>query len=269
LQINNDYDELSLSLSQRAYILADSLRETTHTLFYLFIGIMIYVSFGVPEAYADNPDIDFFRFWITFIIIIFSVTLMWYYIKARRLYKNFKKWNEDYLEQAYTLIFDTTLPKGNTTGEKILNLARAIFPELRSDYRHFSPDFTDHLTVFLKRKISKKQNQKISDFLNYSTGSYSFDVALKTKNGYFIVKDFKDKVVTLQDLRQLIQIIHSKFRNTYQQSNVLRVICVAKLYDQPFLKRGSLERTMKYELKTKKIDLIVQEQVGYSVLWIS
>jgi hypothetical protein len=105
--------------------------------------------------------------------------------------------------------------------------------------------------------------------LSYSVGSYTFDVVLKTENGYFIVKDFRDKVVTLQDLRQLIQIIRNKFKDKYQQSNVLRVISVAKQYNQPFLERESLERIMKYELKIKKIDLIVQEQLGYSVLWIS
>ena len=81
LQTNNDYEPSSLS--QRGDILADSLRETTRTLFYLFIGIMIYVAFGVPEAYADNPDIDFFRFWIPFTIIIFSVTLICNHRKAR------------------------------------------------------------------------------------------------------------------------------------------------------------------------------------------
>ena len=34
----------------------------------------------------------------------------------------------------YTLIFDTTIPKGNTTGEKVLSLASLIFPQLRADY---------------------------------------------------------------------------------------------------------------------------------------
>jgi hypothetical protein len=269
LQTINGNNEPSLNLSQRAYVLTDSLRETTRSLFYLFIGIMVYSVFGIPEAYSDKPAVDFFKGWIPFTIIVFSIVLIWYYSKARGLYQNFKQWNEDYLQQAYTLIFDTTIPKGNTNGEKILNLARAVFPELRSDYIQFSPAFTDHFRIYLKKKISKRQDQNISRNLSYSVGSYTFDVVLKTANGYFIVKDFRDKVVTLQDLRQLIQIIHSKFKDKYQQSNVLRVICVAKQYDQPFLERESLERIMKYELKIKKIDLIVQEQLGYSVLWIS
>ena len=47
-------------------------------------------------------------------------------------YKKLQEWDEDYLESAYILIFDTTIPKGDSTGEKVFNLAK-LFPELRAD----------------------------------------------------------------------------------------------------------------------------------------
>jgi hypothetical protein len=80
---------------------------------------------------------------------------------------------------------------------------------------------------------------------------YSLDLALKTKEGYFIVKDFKDKIVTLEDLKQLILVISNKFKDKYQRTFVFRVLCVAKEYDQPLLQQESLERQMTEELKKK------------------
>lgn len=87
--------------------------------------------------------------------------------------------------------------------------------------------------------------------------------------GYFIVKDFKDKIVTTDDLKDLVKIISSKFKNKYRRTDVFRCICVAKNYDQSFFDRESLELQMTQQLKTKfPIDLVVEENIGYSVLWV-
>jgi hypothetical protein len=46
------------------------------------------------------------------------------------------------------------------------------------------------------------------------------------------------------------------------------VISVAKEYDQSF--KESVEQQMAKELNSNiKLDLLVQEKVGYSVLWVS
>ena len=69
--------------------------------------------------------------------------------------------------------------------------------------------------------------------------------------GYFIVKDFKNKVVTEQDLQESLHVIRSKFKDKYQRSFVLRVIFVAQEYDQPFLERETLNNKMTKEIRTK------------------
>jgi len=69
--------------------------------------------------------------------------------------------------------------------------------------------------------------------------------------GYFIVKDFKNKVVTEQDLQESFHVIRSKFNDKYQRSFVLRVIFVAQEYDQPFLERETLNNKMTKEIRTK------------------
>lgn len=190
--------------------------------------------------------------------------------RSKRFYDELNTWNEEYLQSSYTLIFDTTIPKGNTTGEKVLSLASLIFPQLRADYfdYYYVANFAK---AFFKRKFTKSWKDKIEASLNYRVGQeYYLDVALRTLEGYFIVKSFGDSVVTVDNLKELIMTISNKFRNKYGRLDVFRVIVVARDYDQPFLNRESLEQMMKGELKSKfDIDLIVEEQVGYTVLWIS
>jgi hypothetical protein len=94
------------------------------------------------------------------------------------------------------------------------------------------------------------------------------DLALRTEVGYFIVKDFKGNIVTVADLKQLSRIVGGKFKNRYRKTYVFRVICVSKQYDPSFLKAKSLEEQM-IELDSNfPIDLLIEEKVGYSVLWV-
>ncbi len=140
---------------------------------------------------------------------------------------------------------------------------------MRSDL-YISPLDKPTFPSFVKALLSKKKITKnaiqgnISESLNYTIDSYVLDVAYKTDEGYFIVKDFKDQIVAPEDLRQLTRIVKEKF------TRIFRVICVAKAYDESFLNKVTLEKQMTKELKANfKIDLILEEKVGYSVLWIS
>jgi hypothetical protein len=80
----------------------------------------------------------------------------------------------------------------------------------------------------------------------------------------------QDKIVNIDDIKQLIDKTKSKFKNKYQLTHILRILIVTKNYDEPFLERASLEEIMNQKITSKlKIDLIVKENIGYSVLWIS
>ena len=266
--MQEEYKDSTPSISQRAYIIAQSLQETNKALFGLYVFIILSISLGILNAYTNPADATFFRFWLPYILVVFTPVIIWYFSRARGYSHKLKGWIEDYTEQAYILVFDTTIPKGSTTGEKILNLARNIFPELRPDYLGFSPYYTDRIKSYFRRKFGKQQDQIISESLNYKVNSYSFDLALRTDKGYFIVKDFKDKIVTFDDLKQLVQLIRGKFKDKYQRTHVFRVICVTKEYDQSF--KESLEQQMTRELSSNiKLDLLIEEKVGYSVLWVS
>jgi hypothetical protein len=145
------------SFTQRAYLIAESLRATTSTLFGLYVIVILFLSLGIVNAYSNPQDVRFFKFWLPYTIIVISPVIAWYFIRSRRYFQRLREWKDDFLEQAYILVFDTTVPKGNTSGEKILNLARAVFPELRSDYSDFLPSYTDYIRLYFKKKFGKRQ----------------------------------------------------------------------------------------------------------------
>ena len=71
-------------------------------------------------------------------------------------------------------------------------------------------------------------------------------------------------------LNFLLQKAKSKYKDKHMRTDIFRILIVSKNYDELFLNRESLERIMLEEIDTNvKIDLIVKENKGYSVLWIS
>jgi hypothetical protein len=256
----------SLSLSQRAYVIVKALKNVSRWLLYLVTGILF---FNVVSIIALSITRENLVFVTTIISIAISAYVFgWFVIKAPHEYRKLQEWDEDYLESAYILIFDTTIPKGTSTGEKVFNLAKLVFPELRSDLYIApldKPTFRSFVkALFRKKQLTRNTNHGTLQSLNYVVDSYVLDVAHKTDHGYFIVKDFKDKVVRPEELRNLTKIVKEKL------PHVFRVICVAKNYDETFLNRETLEELMTRDLKPPfKVDFIVEENVGYSVLWVS
>ena len=53
--------------------------------------------------------------------------------------------------------------------------------------------------------------------------TYTLELVQETDSGLFIIKDFKDNVVKLNDLKQLVQVIDDTFKH-----EIFRTICVAK-----------------------------------------
>ena len=269
--------EPPLSLSQRAYVITKSLRAASRILLALVIGILFFNLLAMGALTQIRADIYDISKTFLFIVVLLSIILssyivIWFLLKAPYYYSQLEKWDEDYLHSAYILVFDTTIPKGNSTGERILNLAKLVFPELRSDLytsllaKQTSSAFMSAVIqrIFTKKK-GKSEEEIISESLNQKMGTYPLDLVLKTEKGYFIVKDFKERIITIEDLKELVKVIKSKLG----EKDIFRIICVAKGYNQQLLKPETLEQQMKELDANLSIDLLVEENVGYSVLWIS
>ena len=139
--------------------------------------------------------------------------------------------------------FETSIPEGDSKVEKILNQAIHVFPTLKE----------------IQRKAKKKQS-KIPYKKDHRINGESLDGIVSTKKGDFIVK-FYDTKVSTSDLENLVNLL-SKSRD-----RIFRVLCVAKDYDEE-LQSNKLVDIMDRLPKYFKLDLIFEEESGYSMLWI-
>jgi len=96
------------------------------------------------------------------------------------------------------------------------------------------PTFISGLITKLKKKVGKSDKEDISENFDYKVDAYSFDLVLKNKalEGYFIVKDFRDKVVTLGDLQlcainkymvRLLKSLVFRFRKLFYRINPIGI----------------------------------------------
>jgi len=177
------------------------------------------------------------------VIGLLSFLFIWVTYRGKAHTQEFESIERQFIRQSYLVNFETSVPEGETRVEKILNEAIHVFPTLKE----------------VQRKAKLKQT-KIPYKLDQKFNGETIDGIVSTKKGDFIVKFF-DKTVSESDLKNLIKIL-SKSRD-----KIFRVLCVAKDYDedlQSIKLVGIMDKIPKYF----KLDLIFEEEHGYSMLWI-
>ncbi len=177
------------------------------------------------------------------VIGLLSFLFIWVTYRGKAHTEEFESIERQFIRQSYLVNFETSVPEGETRIEKILNEAIHVFPTLKE----------------VQRKAKLKQT-KIPYKLNQKFNGETIDGIVSTKKGDFIVK-FYDKTVSESDLKNLIKIL-SKSR-----AKIFRVLCVAKDYDED-LQSNKLVEIMDKIPKYFKLDLIFEEEHGYSMLWI-
>jgi hypothetical protein len=88
------------------------------------------------------------------------VLLACYLFVGPRTIRHLKYSIDEYLEQTCTVVFNTTDPILNTTGEEVLNLARQIFPELTPEFIRLSAGFEEGVKLFFRRKLVELGHQE-------------------------------------------------------------------------------------------------------------
>ncbi len=177
------------------------------------------------------------------VIALLSFLFIWVTYRGKAHTQEFESIERQFIRQSYLVNFETSVPEGETRIEKILNEAIHVFPTLKEIQRKAKSK---------QSKIPYKIDQKINDVM--------IDGIVSTKKGDFIVK-FYEKTVSEGDLKNLIEVL-SKSRD-----KIFRVLCVAKDYDED-LQSNKLVGIMDKLPKYFKLDLIFEEEHGYSMLWI-
>ena len=177
------------------------------------------------------------------VIGLLSFLFIWVTYRGKAHTLEFESIEQQFIRQSYLVNFETSVPEGTTRVEKILNEAIHVFPALKE----------------VQRKAKLKQT-KIPYKLGQKFSGETIDGIVSTKKGDFIVK-FYDKTVSESDLKNLVTIL-SKSRD-----KIFRVLCVAKDYEED-LQSNKLVGIMDNIPKYFKLDLIFEEEHGYSMLWI-
>jgi len=177
------------------------------------------------------------------VIGLLSFLFIWVTYRGKAHTLEFESIEQQFIRQSYLVNFETSVPEGTTRVEKILNEAIHVFPALKE----------------VQRKAKLKQT-KIPYKLDQKFSGETIDGIVSTKKGDFIVK-FYDKTVSESDLKNLVTIL-SKSRD-----KIFRVLCVAKDYEED-LQSNKLVGIMDKIPKHFKLDLIFEEEHGYSMLWI-
>ena len=174
------------------------------------------------------------------VIGILSFLVLWVTYRGNVHQREFESIERQFIRQSYLVNFETSLPEGDNRVEKIIHHASLVFPTLKEFQYGKTP----------KKKIKE----------NVSVNGDTVDIVLSTKKGDFVVKFYDDKV-TYDNIKSLCSSL-SKTR-----SRIFRVLCIGKDFDEN-LQSNELVDLMDALPKYFKLDLIFEEDQGYSMLWI-
>lgn len=190
---------------------------------------------------------------------IFGYFLIWTLWKGKKLRNEMDEWEQAYLDQHYVLTFETNKPKGRSNGEKIFNMAQTVFPELR-----------------MKGGGLKKVQEKIVGKDGYEFDCYGY--TNEDEPRLFVVKHFGKNKVTLEKLQEFCDkakkglpasSLKDKLKKLNEIGNpIFRIICVSEVYDEKFMNDESLQKVMDELNFDGPIDLILEKDENYSVLWV-
>ena len=173
------------------------------------------------------------------VIGILSFLVLWVTYRGNVHQKEFESIERQFIRQSYLVNFETSLPEGDSRIEKIIHHASLVFPTL-------------------KDLQSSRRSKRIKE--NVAVNGDTVDAIVSTKKGDFVVK-FYDEKVSFEKIKSLCNSL-SKSR-----TRVFRVLCIAKDFEEN-LQSNELVDLMDSLPKYFKLDLIFEEEQGYSMLWI-
>lgn len=176
------------------------------------------------------------------VIGLLSFLFLWITYRGNAYKKDLKSIENQLIRQSYLVNFETSIPEGDTRTEKILNHSCLVFPELQSLLQ------------------GKMEGKKLPYKTGQTIGGQDLDIVVSTKRGLFIVKFFDN--VSYDTLEKLSCDLAKSGKT------IFRVLCVAKNYDDE-LQSSNLSSLMQKLNLGFDMDLIFEDEQGYSMLWIN
>lgn len=209
-------------------------------------SVLAYIPY-TAEVFPADAIVTLFltQIWLTvgngIVIGLLSFLFIWVTFRGQGHKRELESIERQFIRQSYLVNFETSIPEGENRVEKILSQAASVFPTLnelqRSKYAN---------------KMKTRKNEKLGD--------ETIDAIVETKKGDFIVK-FYDKPVSFNDIKSLCDTL------TKSRPRIFRLLIVSGDFDEE-LQSNKLVDMMDSLSKYFKVDLIFEEEQGYSMLWI-
>jgi len=205
-----------------------------------------------------------------FSLILFSSIFGIRYLKSRKETKRgFVKVQSALVRRSYILNFELEESVGVSQRDKIFNHLSMVFPQINKIKKmRLKKGYTN---------IDQKSKWRIVRWFirNNRVNLYvfkNFDLSLRTPTGIFVLKIVNDKTLTFEDIENTVKDIRKKMTITglgvEDKGAIDRLIFLTKSFDDT-ISKPELDTKMKNLKRDYLIDVIKEEEFGYSTIWIN
>jgi len=156
---------------------------------------------------------------IVLVMLMLGGLAIWWFVKGKKIKNRMIEIKKQYLNNAYHYILQTSTHEISTVAEDFFDIAIEIFPELKNE------------EIKSLKKTGKELEIQTQIFEDQ--GNYELDIEQKTKEGYFLIKYFKQDTVTFIELEGFLKII----KKNYKDDDIFRIVCLAKSFDDTVSKK--------------------------------
>jgi len=194
-------------------------------------------------------------------LFIISVKLGTKFLRKRtEIKRNFLEVQADFIRRTYLMNFELVNSEGSSQKDKIFNHLCLVFPqvnEIKKKRTKQKLTSIDQPPKSIKEKFERKIRKKTFFLRDY-------DLVLGTSTGYFVIRIINDKTITFEDVKSQVEGLQKKWFN---KDILARFIILGKSFDKSF-EEPELINQMKTLKKKFYVDLIVEDDFGYSTIWI-
>lgn len=186
------------------------------------------------------------------VVGVFGFNLYWVFAK-RKTHRELLQIHSSFIHRSYVTVFEFVRPEGETKVDKLFNHLSLVFPEVEK--------FKERL--YKKHQKFSEREESLLYPKTETTDTYDFITA----TGTFLLVIFKT-TVKWEDVEKMIK-VNNRDQNIEKLfgSDIMRIIYLADEYDS-FFDTDDFVSKMKETKRKFKLDLIKENNLGYSTIWI-
>ena len=195
------------------------------------------------------------------VVTIFGFNLYWA-ITKRKTHRDLLQIHSSFIHRSYVTMFEFVRPEGETKIDKLFNHLSLVFPEVEKFKKRLEEPPWYLFWLKKHRKFSEREESLLYP-KDEKTDTWDFI----TVTGMFLLVIFK-MTVKWEDVEKMIK--ENNRDQTIEKllgSDIMRIIYLADEYDS-FFDTDNFISKMKETKRKFKLDLILEDNLGYSTIWI-